>query len=77
MAMLLLKAKADPDIVCQRTNLAGQKMDSTALWWAACHGKTNLCRELLNHGARIDLGENPLNEAATEEIREMIVNSNQ
>ena len=73
--MLLLEGKADPNIVCERTNLSGQKLSSTALWWAACHGKADLCRELLKHGARADIGESPLAEAASEEIRDMILNS--
>ena len=30
VAMLMLKAKADPNVVCRRTNLAGQNMDSAA-----------------------------------------------
>ena len=75
MAMLLLEGKADPNIVCERTNLSGQKLSCTALWWAACHDKADLCRELLKHGARTDIGESPLAEAASEEIRDMILNS--
>ena len=72
VAMMLLMAGADPNIVCCRFNLSGGVMESTGLWWAACHGKKKLVKLLLECGARVDLGENPMSEAANQEIKDML-----
>ena len=75
IALLLLGGNPDPNVVCERTDPKGQTLQSTALWWAAHHGLANLCHALLDHGAMTNLGESPLNEAASEEIRNMLLES--
>merc|ERR1719483_114526 len=73
LALLLLEhGNPDPTILCERHNPSGHVVSSPALWWAASHNLAPLCSSLLKHGANPDIGEDPLKEAKTEEIRTMI-----
>ena len=47
-------------------------MYCAAIWWAASHGQVSLCRALLRHGARADIGEDPLKQARKREILNML-----
>ena len=51
-------------------------MYCAAIWWAASHGQVSLCRALLRHGARTDIGEDPLKQAKNKEILNMLCEHN-
>lgn len=54
----------DPDtnLLCERQDPSGDIIYCAAIWWAA----------LLKYGARTDIGEDPIKQAANEEILNML-----
>ena len=66
---ILLDMGADPNRLATVTHVGGRPWQVSPLCEAASMGHPDICRVLLAHGARLDVGVNPMNQAMTEEIR--------
>ena len=66
---ILLDMGADPNRLATVTHVGGRPWQVSPLCEAASMGHPDICRVLLAHGARLDVGVNPMNQAKTEEVR--------
>ena len=70
---ILLERGADPNSLATCTLYWWLQRQYSPLHWAAAWGHPDICRALLAHGARLDVGDwSPMDQASTEEIRKIL-----